>query len=384
MTDIRWSWFDGLLKRFSMPYTIAAILIGIIIYFIYLFLGLMMHIPYYLEEKIGFLLMGILIAYQLSGIQYLLDEFKKITSNICILRPDIEESFSRKARNRFADSIWRYLLLIVVVIPFYLVDWISPEFTVRENYSLMKQFMPNYSSKATIWIISFDIYHSLLGLLALILLSCILWIILNIAWTLRYASHDFYGNPLNINVFSINSRLRPVRSSVLMISFYYFVCISLLIFSYGLPGYILEKVILSAFLLTGLIFFFVGYESLYDITRDQIELEVDKISKKTLEFQQELLSLQSGGDYGLKIQETNFISSMLDALQKQRDAVAKAKTKVYSFRAIVSFIAAFFLPILTDVVKNDIVKKNLTAIIQSGDLVNQGLSMISSLYHKII
>jgi hypothetical protein len=344
-----------------------------------LFLGRMLEWEWQLEEKRDFVLTGLLIAYQFSGIQYLLDSFKKILSDLCILSIDIETNYCMDIKSRFVSSLWYYVLVAIVIIPFYLTDWVSSDYSFKENYTLMEQFIPSYQQEPIFWVLALDIYQDLLGFLLLFLLAYILWIVLNITWTLRNVSLNIHGHSLIANVFSIHMKLRPIKNSILGILFYYFICISLLIYAYGLPGHILEKIILSVLLLIGLVLFFVGYESLNNIVRGQIELELDQINKKSGEYTQKLVNIDSTGDYGQKIQETNFISNMLDVLQKQREALTKTNTNEYDLRSIISFIGAFFLPILTD-----IAKKDLNIILGSGDIINQGISVLNSLVHKII
>ena len=373
----KWTWFDGILKGTGIPYPIISLFIGVIIYLVYLFLGRMLEWEWDPEEKIGFVLTGLLIAYQFSGIQYLLDRFKKILSDLSILSADIDDNFCMEVKSRFVVSLWYYALLAIVILPFYLTNWISSDYTLKGNYTLMEQFMPTYIQEPSFWILALDIYQDLLGFLVLFLLAYILWIVLNITWALRKVSLNFHSYSLITNVFSIQMKLRPIRSSILGILFYYFICISLLIISYGLPGYILEKIILSMLLLIGLSFFFMGYESLNDIVKGQMELELDQINKKSREYTQKLVDIDSVGDYGPKIQETNFISNMLDVLQKQREALTEVKIKVYDLKSIISIISAFFLPVLTD-----IAKKNLDLILESGDIIHQGLSLLRSFVHK--
>ena len=288
----------------------------------------MLEVEWYLEEKMEFVLMGLLIAYQFSGIQYLLDRFKNIISDLSLLGADIEER-RKEAKTRFAGSIWYYILISIVILPFYLIDWISSDYTIKGNYTLMEQFASNYLYDGNVWSLALDIYQDILGFVALFLLAYILWIIFNIAWTIRNVSLDIQCSSLITNAFSIHMKFKPIRRSILGILFYYSICISLSMLSYGIPGYLFEKITLSTLLLIGLIFFFMGYESLNNIATGQIEFEMDQINKKSREYTQKLVNIDSDGDYGSKIQETNFISNMLDVLQKQREALTKTNTNEY-------------------------------------------------------
>jgi len=373
------TWFDGLLKKAGISYSIICLVIGVIIYFIYLFFGKMLDIEWYTDDKLKFILMGTLIAYQFFGIQYLLDISKEVFLNLCILSNEVEESLCSEAKRRFSGSLWYYVLLVMVIFPFYSADWISSDYTLKENYTLMEQFVPNYAEDPRFWVLGFDIYHVSMGFLALFLLAYILWIIFNIAWTFRTFSLNFHSNPLTTSAFSIHMKLRSIKILILLSLFCYFICISLLILSYGLTGYIFEKITLASLLLVGLIFFFIGYESLNGIVRRQMEFEMDQINKKSQEYIQKLLAINSNGDYSQKIQETNFVSNMLDVLQKQRDSLTKAYTNIYDLASIISIISAFILPILTD-----IVKKNLHLLFESRDIADQGISILNSIIHNII
>jgi hypothetical protein len=375
----RLTWLDGQFMGAGIPYPIIFLIFGFIIFIAYLFLGRMLEWEWPPNEKMSFMQTGFLIAYQLSGIQYLLDNFRKILSDLSLLSSDIDDDFCTAVEGRFTGSLWYFILLAVVILPFYLADWISSDYTLKENYTLLEQFMPAYLQDPSFWIGALDIYQDLIGLLILFLLGYILWVIFNIAWALRSASFTIIGLSSDASIFSIHTKLGPIKNSLLGILFYYFICISLLILNLGLAGYLFEKVTLLALLLAGLIFFFAGYQSLNEIVKHQIEFEIDQINMKSMEYTQKLLAIDSSGDYGPKIQETNFISSMLDVLRKQRDSLREANTKVYDLRSIISIISAFILPILTD-----IAKKNLNLMLVSGDIANQGLSIIYSLFHKII
>lgn len=393
------AWWDGLLKKSGIPYPIICSMIGITIYLIYLFLGRMVDVEWEETDKFIFIVMGVLIAYQLSGIQYLLDKFKKILKYICLLSDVDEDNFYTEVKAKFAGSLWYYALLAIVILPFYLTDqiayllgWTSPEYTSIENYTfigyLMNLFLPDYTEGSSYWFLAYDIYMQLLGFLSLLLLAYILWIVLNITWTLRSVSLNFHSTSSNTNVSSVYMKLRPLKNSILSILFYYLICVSLLVLSFGLSGYPLERITVIALFIVGLIFSFIGYGSLNDIVRHQIDFEMDQINKKTKEYTKKLLAIDPNGDYDPKIQETNFISNMLDVLQKQRDSLMKANIKIYDLKSIIGIISAFMLPILTNFVtekinfllgSGDIGK----LLLNSTDIANQGMALLNSTIHLI-
>jgi hypothetical protein len=188
---------------------------------------------------------------------------------------------------------------------------------------------------------------------------------------------------VNENRFAANSRLAAIRDSLLKIAIYYFISVSLMVASYiDFFEYIYEIIFLIMFLLIGLIFFFVGFEAVNSLMKRQAEIILNRIDKKIQEYIEKILSIASDGDPGPKIQETTFISDMLDVLQKQRDAFAGMKTQIYDLKSIISIIIAFFLPILTDIVKGN-VKENLNLILGSVDIINQSISILNSSFIKL-
>jgi hypothetical protein len=390
--EFNFTWWDGFLKKSSVPYPIVCFIIGIIIYLTYFFFGRILEWEWSPVEKITNMLMCVLIAYGLFGTQYLLDKLKKILDDICLLSCADEANFRAEVKSKFAESLWYYAFLAIVILPFYFTDqiayqlgWTSPE---DANYTRIEYFLPDYIEGSSYWLLAYDIFLLLLGFLTLLLLAYILWIVFNTVWTLRSASMNFHSTSSNTNVFSVYMKLRPLKSSILNILFYYLIYVSLLVLSYGLSGYLLERITLIALLIVGLIFCFIGYESLNDIVRHQSDFEMDQISKKTKEYTQKLLTIDSNGDYDKRIRETNFISNMLDVLQKQRDSLMKANTKIYDLRSIIGIVSAFMLPILTN-----FITKKINIFLDSGDIgklllnstdiANYGVTLLNSTTHLI-
>ncbi len=134
-----------------------------------------------------------------------------------------------------------------------------------------------------------------------------------------------------------------------------------------------ETMFLITFLFIGSIFFFIGFEAINSLIKNHVRVVLDQIDKKNQEYLDKLLDINFNEDPSKNIQDTEYISNMLDVLQKQRDVIAKNNTNIYNLKSIVSFIGAFFLPIFADIAKESLV---------SGDFINQGISILSSLVHK--
>jgi len=366
-------WFEKVLKRNSVSYPIVFIVIGAIIWSIYSFLGRMMELDWDNETRITVVLMGIIVAFQLMGVEYLLDTRRNILRELRNLYSDQSGNITIKIEEMPHKLFWYYVLMPAVILPFYLIDWIS------YNYTFEEYFLEYYTAQPSNWSLLFDIYSDLVGLLILFIFFNIIWILTDVAWTIRYVSIGSYGQKMSANLFAANSRLGAIRDSLLKIVAYYFICVSLIIASYvDFSEHIYETIFLILFLLLGLIFFFVGFEAVNSLMKSQVALISNDINEKIQRYVEKLLCIESDGDPVQKNQETNFISNMLDVLQKQRDALAKENTKIYDIRSVFSFLSVFFLPILTDIAKKDL--NNIFLV--SGDINNHWISIMNSLFTK--
>jgi len=367
-----YSWLDRILEGFAASYLVISIVIGVIISSIYFALGKMIELEFDSGTVITVALMGVIVAFQLIVLRYLLSTKREVFRELNSLFADQENYLRINVEQKPYKSFWYYVFIPIIILPFYLVDWISPDYTLSEY------FLEYYSFEPGTWTLLFDFYNNLTGLLVLFLFSNIIWILINMAWTFRDVAIRTHGLEMNANIFEANGRLGAIRDSLLKFAVYYFICVSLIVISYiNFSEHIYETAFLVVLLLIGLIFFFVGFEAVNSLMNSQVGLVISKINKKNNEYIEKLLSIASDGEPGPRIQETNFVSNMLEVLQKQRDDLARTKAKAYDLKSIFSIIGAFLLPILTDAAK-----KNLDIILGSVDIINQGISVMNSLIHK--
>jgi|WetSurMetagenome_2_1015567.scaffolds.fasta_scaffold00750_7 hypothetical protein len=367
-------WFEKILKGIPVFYPITSIVFGAMIWLIFLAIGNMMELEWDNETRITILLMGIVVAFQLMSLQYLSNIWRNTLAEICNLYANKNGFDIINIKEMPHKLFWYYAMMLVVILPFYLIDWISP------NYTLAEYFLEYYSYDPSNWSLLFDIYKDLAGLLVLFLFFNILWILTNMAWTIRSIGTQSHGLKMNANIFAANRRLGAIRDSLLKAVACYFICVSLIIASYvDFSIHIYETAYLILFLAMGLVFFLVGSEAVNSLMKGQIALVSNNINEKIQEYLERLLRIESDGDPSQKIQETNFVSNMLDVLQKQRESLAKESTKVYDLRSVFSFSCVFFLPIITD-----LAKKELNSILASGDVINQGISALNSIIQRII
>jgi len=263
-----------------------------------------------------------------------------------------------------------------VIAPYFLADLISPT-SGDLMKQLMKQYFPAYSQDVGNYLaLSLDICWLLSGILALFLLATILWIIINIPLALKDVSDNYYNLSMNESVFSMNSKLRPIRDSIMKALTYYFIDISLLAISYiDLTRYLHEVIILLLFLLIGILFFFVGFQSISKLLNGQLQIEQDKINKRSQEYLQQLTNLHPANRCK-NIEEISQISTVLDILQKQREVIGEINTRVYDLRSILSFLGVLLLPIITEILKKFF-------LFGSTGIVNYGGMLMNSTFNKL-
>jgi hypothetical protein len=376
--EMSWGRIDGALMRAPLPYPVISLFIGIIIYLIYAFFYFNVGPlePYWEKRSLTLLVLSAAIAYQITGIRFLLKKMKTIFLEFNSFygieaindseREDEPSTINKSltlydiTKNRFKKSRWFYVLLPLVIVPFYLIDSIRG---IDINEILFRSYSAYYNSfidrgledfqiaeligpEKNIFM-AYDIYSNLVGILFLILLSIIVWIIFNTAWGLSDAGKIFSNTDTDISIFSLNNLLLSIRSDVLIIVAYYFICIALAIFSYPFTGYLtFEVAFLLTLLLLGVILFLVGIEAIQSILKGQAKQELNKINERSRDSSKRLISIASEEDYSDKTAKISSISSMLDILQKERERIMLEK-KGYDISTMITFGITFLIPFLS-------------------------------------
>ena len=278
-----WIWIETLFKKIRLPYQMTSIFLGFFVYFCFLFFSKMVNIlPLNFHQQLSAISMSIIIPFMLGGIQYLVNIMKWIIMHIDAIADSNEGAIYISSKNRFISSNWRYVIMSLVILPFYIVDWITP-FQGNPLEHFKEIYLPIYSIAKfhTVWGLSFDIYLQALGLFSLILLSYVLWTMFNITWILKIWENSCSYNVLDESIFNINMRITAIKSRILKALLFYFVCISLAIISYLNPSVFFsgETGILLILLLIGISFFFLGLGSIQRALKCQVEFQLDDINK---------------------------------------------------------------------------------------------------------
>ena len=350
-----WICLNPLLDRVAIPYPIVFLLIGLLLFLIYILtLKISGREPNF-SGYIYFTKMSYMIAYQLIGIRYILNILKTDLDDLSHLSADTSRNFYINLGRKVYESSLYYIFLIIVVLPFYVIDWLPLNYNIQSNFTLIDQFLPTYSKSLNLNVIPFDIFNDLMGFAALFLLASILWIMANITWVFINASKNIQNLSMEISVLRIENKLRSIKDSILNVLIYYFICISLILLSYGgLMKYLPEIQIIMIFLLIGTLFFYIGFGAINKVLKDRVNFEQDKINDLHQKYLQIFINRTLISNEVDKSKETEQISSILEILQKQRDILGQVNIRAYDLKSVISFFATLILPIMTDFVQKNI------------------------------
>jgi hypothetical protein len=339
-----WTWIEKLSSHIPVPFYFFSIALGIIIYLIFYLFSIKVgkFFPWDYYSNIIALAMGLTVAYQLAGVNYLMKDIKKTFQGLDRLFEGSGDGFYHRLGMRFKSSISYYFLTGLVVIPFLATEaW---RIWIGEEYPYMLWDMNH-------WTISLDVFNYLVHYFMLYMLAYILWMILNLSLSLKEIGDSSFAYPIKMGMFSIDrvNRLRPLSDLTLKISVYYFVCVTLIMISCINPTTFTpyEIVFLTVLLAVGFAFFIISLKSIRKILNKRIEYELNEINRKREELFGNLMIVASDGSYKGKKDEIECMSTMLDTLHNEKDRIMQANRKGYDLAVIGTFITSSLLPMIT-------------------------------------
>lgn len=352
---------ESFFRRIPLPYPITSFIISISIYTIYIFFGEAIGRTTHPSDHLVGISLGALVGYQMAAISYLSCEMRRIISSLDDLGISNESQYYIIG-NKLLKSPWRYVLMICIVLPFYLIDWGS--------YSLYEYFFYFHNEFKLRLAIPYDIFMDVLDFITLLLLSIIIWIICVLTYLLQYAvSVDgAEGDSHKTDSQSMKIKMESIRSLLSKIIIIIIVSISLAIFSYVNPDkfYSTEILMLLAILFFNMILFTYGNVATRCILKNRVTYELNRLNQKSREQINKLLIISPIDDGNEDIKFSS-ISEMLDVLKKEREQLEDLYPRGFDLRSLVSLAVAsigpFLIPIATGMLKM-ILKENRHVITQ--------------------
>jgi uncharacterized membrane protein len=195
--------------------------------------------------------MSLMISFQLAGIQYLINDSKRVFKKLDQLYLE-SGNICSKLESRFMNYRGHCATIAVILIIFLVAKQI--QFS-EDNFTFFYLIEPNNP-----WSIWLDAYNLLIESMALMLLATSLWIIFGISMTMNQLESGSERSKMKIDAFVIGMKLEPLRNLNSKIIAYYFISIALAMASYITPFSIAsyDSFLLIILLLFGIAFFLVG------------------------------------------------------------------------------------------------------------------------------
>jgi hypothetical protein len=309
----------------------------------------------------------ILITVQLFGIQYFLNKIRFSFGSLKIRSECGNKCYHPldELRKNFTTSRIFYAVVLLVFLPFAAIP-INSIFRLHINYFFFQESNSNQFSPL------FDIYTNLTAFFMLYLLAVLIWMILNISWTLDTISNRPHIEVVKIDLLDADKMggLRPIRNLIVWFSVYYFLVIVLAVLSYltqrGLLLY--ESISLLLFWIIGVLFFLWGWFKITKILLNKVENEVSSLNEISDNKRKQLLNLISKDQENENEKQINLLSLAIEAISKERNRVLQSGIKPIDAKTLILFLSSSFFSLIwilnfaEDTSKNEIVKLSASYI----------------------
>lgn len=345
------------------PYYITSIILTVILILIYGFLGSRVINFDWGYNKYNAIILCTVIGFLLFGIQFFLNKMRDTFEELGNLfeNGNLSYKFRNEIQRNFVNSKLYYLILLFVVLSFIIIK--------IKLFSIAEWDIFYYGEHPSFWAFVLDIYENLLLFISIYLLATILWIIVNIFWSIDIITSALYKNNLKINIFKADKMggLRPLRDLIASFSIYYFILIILFIMIWAVPanyspgpdgvevphGYNIlpyESELLIIIWLIGVAFFIWGWYSIRKLLFGKFEGEINHISDLCQCKTQQLSDVVSKDDSSETEKHLNQISNALDALHKERERILEFGARPMDIKTFLLFLSSS-LSSLTAIIK---------------------------------
>jgi hypothetical protein len=340
-----YNWIEKLFRKFSMPYPIVSLIIAGMVYLTFkVFITKVVFFPWDFYTRLAISALSIQIAFQLAGIQYLINSMKSTFKELkwYIKSGENVDNLNVRLEHRFYRSHLFYAIVAFVIVPKIIIELIR----------ILGGGQTYYIADKTALNLLFDIYNYFIVYLMLFLLAIILWIIYNISWALNEIGSNPYKYLIKIDIFSVDKigGLKALRSLVLKVLTIYFISITLAIIYYISPLSIISYTtfFFIILLLVGIGFFLMELRTLRKLLRDSIEVEINKINERYQREYQKLMDIVSAGNYKDKLEELSWVKSTMETLHIERERLLQLydSSKGYDLTTIVQFIGSIIPPLI--------------------------------------
>jgi hypothetical protein len=399
MKESNWMWVEDVFERLPLPYPLvsaifACILMSIFIIFAYELSYFNFGIPdlkflypeyicpcpdicgaYNCAKQYLFLLpvmitnfvvalsMSLLISLEFFAIKNLLNSFKNSLINQKFDPEDGPslDDWSDGVKTRFTSSPWKYLIVLSIVLQVFVSFYIYYSMYGSEIFFYFVEIPP----WGAIWGGLFDVFNRALYLFSFYLLALILWILINICWSIVDLGRGRHRDAVRVNIINPDnfSELNQYKNLVLKGFTFYFMCISLAALtdpSLLVNGEITYlNISLVVLFLIGLITSLVSIITIGKIHRYKLIKELLRLNDMYRVQYEFLMNGVSNGINGRYNVDLAALTAAMKALHEEKERIISKNRRGYDLKTIGTFIASFLLPVASKIIQ-DFFSKGLT------------------------
>ncbi len=341
-------WIEKLSNKLAKHYPIYCLIISLAIFSIcMIFTTEVKSFPLDFHTFLETSSLSILIGYQLAAIKYLFANIKQTFDKLKpLFNDDLFQTYSDFLDKKIQKSMMCYFVILLVVIPFMLLEFIR--FWRWKNSSGPNPPYFSLFEPSNQWALALDIYNHIIGYLALFLLAIIVWRVINLIEIVNALDSN---TSIKVDIFHVDEMggLRPLRNFILIVVSNYFIIITLAILSYISPRAIIsyEMIFLIIMLLLGVILFVITLKTIRTMINRDLKQELGKINEEYKKNYNKSISIISDNEPEFNRDELKELSLILDILEKERTKIKQLGRRRYEFSTIITFICSFLLPTIT-------------------------------------
>jgi hypothetical protein len=392
MKESNWMWVDGLFNRFPLPYPIASAILACILMCAFIIFAYelsyfdfgipdleflypeyfcpcpdicgpfecvqqyLFFFPQLFSNLVVAFSMSLLVSFELFAIKNLLNSFKaalvsqKFDPEACSCLSNWHDG----VKTRFTTSPWKHLIVLSIMFQVF--------FSFYKYYSLNGSKIFFFSVEippwGVIWGGMFDIFNRGLYLFSFYLLALILWILINISWSMVDLGQERYRDAVLINIINPDNfcELNQYKNLVLKGFTFFFVCISLAALTdpsllvNGEITYLNESLIVLFPI--GLITSLVSIITIEKINNYKLMKELLRLNELYKTQYESLMNGISNGTDGKYNLDLAMLTAAMKALHEEKERIISKNRRGYDFKTIGTFIASFLLPVASKIIQD--------------------------------
>lgn len=351
---------QAIYEKSLVNYKLISFTISFIVFIIYIgFSTKVRWLPLDFSTLVASTAVSILIGSEIALIIHFLSNIQPTFQKLCPLFQNSDcQKYLDDLKRKF-KKLWPLCLTSISIITPFVILEISRYWKWRISNEMPPYF---YLLDHTTCSLLLDIFNALIEYSIIFLLSIIIWIIIELTFSIIELQKKY---EVKINLFEVDEigGLEPLNTFVLFILSTYFVIITLIIISYTPPTETIyyhiyskllitpEIIILVIMLLIGIILFIVTQITIQRLIDRSMKPELKKINKNYIETYKKTVEICSDKSTNGKIKTLKELQITMDLLKKEEMRIREIQNKKFDPKTIITFITTVLIPIISMILK---------------------------------